>query len=52
MDLNRAMEAQLDAGRVDAAAIEALLQAESDVLDFNWAVLASMQSACMLRMNE
>ena len=32
---NRAAEAQLEAERADAAAIEALLQAEPDVLDLN-----------------
>ena len=52
MDVNRAAEAQLDVERADAAAIEALLQAEPNVLDLNWAVLSSVQSACMLRLNE
>ena len=52
LDLNRALEARLDAERADAAAIEALLQAETDVLDLNWAVLLSVQSARMLRLNE
>ena len=48
MDVNRAAEAQLEAERVDAAAIEALLQAEPDVLDMNrTAELDSTQSAQM-----
>ena len=38
--------------RADVAAIEALLQAELDVLDLNRAVLSSMQSARTLRVNE
>ena len=49
---DREAEAQLDAERVHAAAIEALLQAEPDVLDLNRAVLSSVQSARMLRLNE
>ena len=40
------------AERADAAAIEALLQAEPDVLDLNRAVLSSVQSARTLRLNE
>ena len=35
MDVNRAEEAQLDTDCVDAAAIEALPQAEPYVLDLN-----------------
>ena len=50
--MNRAAEARLDAERADAAAIEALLQAESDVLDLNRAVLSSVQSARTLHLNE
>ena len=50
--MNRAGEAQLEAERTDAAAIEALLQVEPDVLDLNWAVLSSVQSARMLHVNE
>ena len=38
--------------RADAAAIEALLQAEPDVLDLNRAVLSSVQSDRTLRLNE
>ena len=49
---DREAEAQLDAERADAAAIEALLQAEPDVLDLNRVVLSSVQSARMLRLNE
>ena len=49
---DREAEAQLDPERTHAAAIEALLQAEPDVVDVNWVVLASVQSACMLRVNE
>ena len=52
MYVNRAAEAQLDAERADAAVIEALLQAEPDVLDLNREVLASVQSARTLRVNE
>ena len=52
MDVNQAAEAQLEAERADAAAIEALLQAEPDVLDLNRAMLSSVQSARMLRLNE
>ena len=52
MDLNRAAEARLDAERADAAAIEALLQAEPDVLYLNRAVLSSVQSASTLRVNK
>ena len=52
MDVNRAAEAQLEAEHADAAAIEALLQAEPDVLDLNRAVLSSMQSARTLCVNE
>ena len=52
MDVNRAVEAQLEAERADAAAIEALLQAEPDVLDLNRAVLSSELSARTLRVNE
>ena len=52
VDVNRAAEAQLEAERADAAAIEALLQAEPDVLDLNRAVLSSVQSARTLRVNE
>ena len=50
--MNRAAEARLDAERADAVAIEALLQAEPDVLDLNRAVLSSVQSARTLRVNE
>ena len=50
--MNRAAEAQLEAERADAAAIEVLLQAEPDVLDLNRAVLSPVQSARMLRLNE
>ena len=49
---DREAEAQLDAERAHAAAIEALLQAEPDVLDLNRAVLSSVQSARTLRLNE
>ena len=52
VDVNRVAEAQLEAERADAAAIEALLQAEPDVLDLNRAVLSSVQSARTLRLNE
>ena len=52
LDLNRAAKARLEAERADAAAIKALLQAEPDVLDLNWAVLSSVQSARTLRVNE
>ena len=50
--MNRAAEAQLEAEHADAAAIEALLQAEPDVLDLNRAVLLSVQSARTRCMNE
>ena len=50
--MNRAAEAQLNAERADAAAIEALLQAEPDVLDLNRVVLSSVQSARTLCMDE
>ena len=50
--MNRAAEAQLDVERMNAAAIEALLQAEPDILDLNRAVLSSVQSARTLRLNE
>ena len=50
--MNQAAEARLNAERVDAAAIEALLQAAPDVLDLNRAVLSSVQSPRMLRVNE
>ena len=50
--MNRAAEARLDAERADSAAIEALLQAEPDVLDLNRAVLSSVQSTLTLRVNE
>ena len=40
VDVNRAVEAQLEAERVDAATIEDLLQAEPDVLDLNRAAEA------------
>ena len=40
--MNRAAEAQLEAERADAAAIEALLQAEPDVLDLNRAAEARL----------
>ena len=50
--MNRAAEARLDAERADAAAIEALLQAELDALDLNRAVLASVQSARTLCVND
>ena len=50
--MTRAVEARLDAERADAATIEALLQAEPDVLNLNRAVLSSMQSARTLRLNE
>ena len=49
---DREAEAQLEAEHADAAAIEALLQAEPDVLDLNRAVLSSVQSARTLRLNE
>ena len=49
---DREAEAQLDAERADAAAIEALLQAEPDVLDLNRAVLSCIQSARTLGVNE
>ena len=52
MDVNRAAEAQLEAEGADAAAIEALLQAEPDVLDLNRTVLSSVQSARTLCLNE
>ena len=52
MDVNRAAEAQLEAERADAAAIEALLQAEPDVLDLNRAVLSSVHSSRTLHLNE
>ena len=52
MDVNRAAEPQLEAERADATAIEALLQAEPKVLDLNWVVLSSTQSARTLHMNE
>ena len=35
MDVNRAAEAQPEAERADASAIEALLQAEPYILDLN-----------------
>src|SRR4051812_43595597 len=37
-------EAQLEAERADAAAIKALLQAEPDVLDLNWAAEARLDA--------
>ena len=49
---DREAEAQLDAERAHAAAIEALLQAEPDVLDLNRVVLSSVQSSRTLRLNE
>ncbi len=49
---DREAEAQLDAERTHAAAIEALLRAVPDVLDLNRAVLSSVQSARTLRLNE
>ena len=52
MDVNRAAKAQLEAERAEAAGIEALLQAEPDVLDLNWAVLSFVQSTRTLRLNE
>ena len=52
LDLNQAVEAQLDAERADAAAIEALLLAEPDILNLNRAMLSSVQSARTLRVNE
>ena len=52
LDLNWVAEARLDAERTDAAAIEALLQVEPNLLDLNRAVLSSMQSARTLRLNE
>ena len=45
-------EARLDAERADAAAIEALLQAEPDVLDLIRSMLSSMQSTHTLGVNE
>ena len=48
---DREVEAHLDAERTDAATIEALLQAEPDILDLNRAVLSSMQSTRTLRLN-
>ena len=50
--MNRVVEARLDVERADAAAIEALLQAELDVLDLNRAVLSSVQCASTLRVNK
>ena len=50
--MNRAEEARLDADRADVAAIEALLQAEPDVLDLNRVVLSSVQSARTLNLND
>ena len=50
--MNRVAKARLDAERVDAGAIEALLQAEPDVLDLNRAVLLSVQRARTLCANE
>ena len=50
--MNRAAEAQLDAERTDAAAIEALLQEEPDDIDLNRAVLSSRHSTRTLRLNE
>ena len=52
MDVNQAVEAQLEVEHADATAIEALLQAEPDVLDLNRDVLSSVQSARTLRLNE
>ena len=49
---DREVEAQLDVERAHAAAIEALLQAEPDVLDLNRVVLSYVQSARTLCMNE
>ena len=40
--MNRAAEARLDAERADAALIDALLQAEPDVLDLNRAAEARL----------
>ena len=42
--MNRAAEARLDAERADAAAIEALLQAEPDVLDLNHVAEAQLDA--------
>ena len=46
------MKAQLDAERADAAAIEALLEVEPDILDLNRVVLSFVQSARTLQVNE
>ena len=45
--MNRAAEAQLEAERADAAAIEAVLQAEPDVLDLNRAAEARLEAERM-----
>ena len=42
--MKRAAEARLDAERADAALIDALLQAEPDVLDLNWAADARLDA--------
>ena len=42
--MNRAAEARLDAECADAAAIEALLQAEQDVVDVNRAAEAELEA--------
>ena len=44
--MNRATEARLDAERADAALIEALLQAEPEVLDLNQAAEAGLDAEC------
>ena len=44
LDVNQAAEAQLEAERADAAAIEALLQAEPDILDLNRAAEARLDT--------
>ena len=45
--MNRAVEAQFDAERAHAAAIEALLQAEPDVVDVNRAAEAQLDAERM-----
>ena len=42
--MNRAAEARLDAERADAALINALLQAELDVLDLKWVAEARLDA--------
>ena len=41
---DREVETQLDSERAHAAAIEALLQAEPDVVDVNWATEAQLEA--------